>query len=134
MPTNFFSSPFMSVPPAVLAAELDQLEKRARAINLSLAPLAARAGVRVSQISQWKAGSPVTGTTAGKHFRALWRALEEEEHKLREYLKRRGVRAPDAINFVIPRSSRSGRSRPGEAPAGRHLPLLAPPASSAHRA
>ena len=72
MPTNFFSSPYTSVPQAVLAEELDQLEKRARAINLSLAPLAARAGVRVSQISQWKAGSPVTGTTAGKHFRALW--------------------------------------------------------------
>ena len=87
MPTNFFSSPYTSVPQAVLAEELDQLEKRARAINLSLAPLAARAGVRVSQISQWKAGSPVTGTTAGKHFRALWRALEEEEHKLRQYLK-----------------------------------------------
>ena len=65
MPTNFFSSPYTSVPQAVLAEELNQLEKRARAINLSLAPLAARAGVRVSQISQWKAGSPVTGTTAG---------------------------------------------------------------------
>jgi hypothetical protein len=89
MPTNFFARPHTAVPQWVLAAELDQLEKRARAINLSLAPLAARAGVRVSQISQWKAGSPVAGTTAGKHFRALWRALEEEEHKLREYLKPR---------------------------------------------
>jgi len=89
MATNFFASPFVSVPPAILVAELDQLEERARAINLTLAPLAARAGVRVSQISQWKAGSPVTGTTAGKHFRALWRALEEEERKLREYLKPR---------------------------------------------
>jgi transcriptional regulator with XRE-family HTH domain len=87
MPTTLFSSPYTSVPLATIAAELEQLEKRARAINLSLAPLAARAGVKVSQISQWKAGSPVTGTTAGKHFRALWRALEEEEHKLREYLK-----------------------------------------------
>ena len=86
MATNFFASPFVSVPPAILAAELDQLEERARAINLSLAPLAARAGVRVSQISQWKSGSPVTGTTAGKHFRALWRALEEEEQKLRDNL------------------------------------------------
>ena len=34
MPTNFFSSPYTSVPQAVLAEELDQLEKRARAINL----------------------------------------------------------------------------------------------------
>jgi hypothetical protein len=89
MPTNLFSSPYTSVPLTTIAAELEQLEKRARAINLSLAPLAARAGVRVSQISQWKAGSPVTGTTAGKHFRALWRALEEEERKLSDYLKPR---------------------------------------------
>ena len=89
MPTISFFAATRPSRRAVLAEELDQLEKRARAINLSLAPLAARAGVRVSQISQWKAGSPVTGTTAGKHFRALWRALEEEEHKLREYLKPR---------------------------------------------
>ena len=62
--------------------------KSGRAPSISrYAPLAARAGVRVSQISQWKAGSPVTGTTAGNHFRALWRALEEEEHELRKYLK-----------------------------------------------
>jgi len=58
MATDFFASPFVSVPPAVLAAELNQLEERARAINLSLAPLAARAGVRVSQFRSGKRARP----------------------------------------------------------------------------
>jgi hypothetical protein len=55
MPTNF-SSPYTCVPRAVLAEEIEQLEMRARAINLSLAPLAARAGVRVSQIFAVESG------------------------------------------------------------------------------
>ena len=47
----------------------------------------------------------------------------------------RGLHAPDAINFVRPRSSRCDRSHAEEALAGRHLPVLAAPsASSARRA
>ena len=90
MPTDFFRSPFTCVPQSILAEELKQLEERARAINLSLSPIATKAGVRLSQVSQWRSGSTqVTGTTAGRHFRALWRALELEEDALAEYLKSR---------------------------------------------
>jgi len=82
MATNFFASPFMSVPPAILAAELDQLEERARAINLSLAPLAARAGVRMSQIWQ-ESGLARDRHNGGKAFRACCGLAESGDSQIR---------------------------------------------------
>jgi transcriptional regulator with XRE-family HTH domain len=104
----------MTLSQSTLAEELGEIEERAHAINLSLAPLAARAGVRVSQISQWRSGAAqLTGATAGKHFRALWRALEEEERKLREYLcGKRAGRAHDGNRAQAPRAGApAGRAR-----------------------
>jgi transcriptional regulator with XRE-family HTH domain len=87
MSSNIFASPYTPVPRVVLDEELHQLEKRAACIHLSLAALANRAGVRVSQISQWRSGSAVTGMTFGRHFRALQQALEAEERELLRYLQ-----------------------------------------------
>ena len=87
MSTNIFCLAIHACPAGGPGRGAPSARKACRLHHLSLAALANRAGVRVSQISQWRSGAAVTGMTFGRHFRALQQALEAEERELLRYLQ-----------------------------------------------